>query len=501
MRFVAVLFATLSCSGSALAFTVSDASVTVSGGSLKVIGGPGAESVIIDQIGLTDPHEFRVTPGPSTTINGSASAQTFNGVKRDVVIEAGGSPSDGYHLLNAVLPRDVVVRGGPSGSLAFSMVSCTVKRDVRVDANGQPVNANLNETIVHGDFRVRGSDAVGGDIAGLYSQSIVDGDVLFDPRDGSDGLVISYSQVHGRCTMRGSSGEDGATIDSSIVDGPVRFADHDGNATPAIVNSTIGALTMEGANGFEDFLVTQSIVRGPARFKFGVGTIELSLLGMQFEKSVRITGGAAGDNINFGSGTTFLDDVSVALGAGDDQFAATGFSCARDLRIDTAGDDDVIGLSQGHVGGDLGIALGTATAGQKNSVALDMVRVSGDLRVEGGPAVDQLGFTHAIVLGELRASLGGRADLFGVDASEFAALHLELGTGDDALTFESADHVDRDAFVDAGSGNNTISWVDGAIGRDLRVRAGGGNDSLSLMSTQIAGQRHIDLGGGANSGP
>ena len=52
-----------------------DVSVSVSGGSLRVVGSSDSDVVTIDQTGLAETHEFRVAPGASTTINGSAAAR------------------------------------------------------------------------------------------------------------------------------------------------------------------------------------------------------------------------------------------------------------------------------------------------------------------------------------------------------------------------------------------------------------------------------------------
>ncbi len=427
-----------------------DVGIVVKHGDLRVTGSDGDDVLTIDQFG---PSSFRVQPGAGTTVNGVASAETFDGVDRDVKITL-GEGANTLTIQNATLPRDLSVRVG-GGVDKVTLSSVTVERHVRLALGAGNNEPTLTDTLVKGRLSIAAGDDV--DLVKLMNSQVIglvnarlgttlvnavyfDACILqssFSMRTGSANDVINIynSTLTGNCTLRLGNGANVAHLSSSEYFGEVRE------------------------------------VCGPENPGYNTMTI---LNGATFHRDARFDFGGTGTTIN-----------------------ATQAQFVRDWIVTASEDGGVEGMLFGPVtvGRDLRFSLG----GGDNVVWADSAVVGRDLELRGLDGNDRFTLANCSAGRACRVSLGSGANTmkFEKTAIDFSARSLRVASAGDADTI-MVDHanVERDVDLLLGAGDNvaTLSWL--SVGDDLFVRTGDGDDTVTLATSQVAGKIKILHGAG-----
>ncbi len=498
---VATVLLVASLSAARLALAASDVSVSVAGGTLRVLGSASTDHITIDQLGIADPHEFRVTPGVGTTVNGSASAAQFGGVKKDIRIAAGGGVGDQFTVADARVPRDlrVTTTGPDTDSMNCTTARCTILHDLRVDASGASILLEMRRARIRDDLRVRGS---GGIDQVLFDGIVaVGGDVRVDLRGGEDLFSMRSTHIEGRLDINGGVARDTNIVSDSIVEGPIRLVAADDDTSLSIDASTVASVSMKSGDGADALGIEDSLVLGEASASLGAGLNRIATSDTTFARAARFRSGAGPDDFELGTNTAFERAASFALGDGANTCVANEASFASGARIRVGDDADIVTVIDSACRGLLQCSVGGAPVGMLNSAQFQRSRIDGDLRVTGGAGVDEFVTLSSRIAREVRYALGAGANTGQVIDTRARGIRIEAGSGLDQLLVASDDVVARDVRVEAGGGANQIG-IGGTIHGDLRVDAGSGNDALTFdADLLVVGTTKVDLGAGTNSGP
>lgn len=477
----------------------SDVTVSVAGGSLHLTGSSSSEIITIDQVGLADPHEYRVTPGVGTTVNGFVNAQTFTAVKKDLVIDAGGG-SDNYFVIDARIARDVRFAAPASGNETLTLHRVKVGRDVRTESDGAVSALILASVIVGRDLRVRGGDAT--DTITTTELLDVGGDVRFDPRGGDDGMALTGASVHGGVTMSGDSGTDSLAVDDSSIGGPTRFIDTAGQSFLSILRSTVGAVTFRSGSDQDAASLAEVRVRGECSLDLGDADCAASLGNCVFERKVRVRFGTGAVAFNIDTATTIERGLDVSFGNGANLFKLDSVAIAGGFVVRGGTGGNEVDLMTTSISGTTRCSLGDAAVGKVNVLNVIESRFTKLVKYTGGNGSDRFLVGFSTLDGGARADLGDGTNEAAVTISACRDLRIDGGAQDDVILVSHDLTLSRGCRIDAGDGPNTITIGDVLVHQDLTVRAGSGDDMLVVSPELIVGgKKKFDLGGGTNTGP
>ncbi len=475
-----------------------DVSITVSGGSLRVTGSSGSDSVTIDQEVVSGPHEFRVLPGASTTVNGSASEQTFPGVKKDVVITSGGG-ADSWFLNVAKVPRDLRLEATVNGSASLSCVDAEIVRDLRIDADGATASPIVIATEIGRNVVFRGGD--GPDEMSFDTSVAVGGDIRCDPGGGNDTFQIIQADVRGRITLTQSPGGDALLISDSQVGGAVRAVDLDGGTIVTIRRSTIPSLAVKTGSGMDRVDFDSALVLGSASASLGAGANEFEFSSSTIDGKARFRGGPDNDQVVIDTNTEFVRGMRFALGDGAASINASNWSSGGNARVTCGAAADSIIVALASIAGSLRFDLGDSSGGA-NQLTLNTCRITKSLSCFGKDGDDVCVAAFTAIGGDLRFALGNGENQGVTTATLCRDLRIAAGAQDDVISIGNDSKVAGDARIDAGNGANTMAVHDATVRGNLSVKAGTGNDFLSIAGAAvIVGKTKVDLGSGTNTGP
>ncbi len=480
-----------------------DVTVSVSGGSLQVVASATTDDVTIDQAGVANAKQFRVTPNAGTTVNGSAAPSLFDGVTKDVRY----SYPSGIHTAlvdRARIARDLRVIGGDSGMGTLFTTATRVDGDVRGSTAGGRVLLRIGTTVVKGDCRIDGGAA--GDDLTVGENSAIFGDVELDGRnDGGSGDIILVNRCHvrGRVEMKGGIGSDSLAVNEAAVDRDVVMKDDSGDDSCEFIKADVaGDVNCKLGVGNDRLLFSRSQVHGKVTFKAGAGDNTLSVEETALDGAVRMSAPFSSETVDVTDGSLIRGDLTVRCPGGDLTVVVDESAIVGDFRVDHAGDGGLVsaGITESSLLGDVALLLQSAHGTGVVIAGFDTVNVGRDISLRAGDGGDMFGIEAVECGGNCDLRIGGGNQQLECAGLRARQLSITSGDGDDALAVSNDTVIRGDVRIRAGAGGNAIVLQDTTVGDDLFVRTGAGNDTFSQTSTAIGDDRDVDLGGGTNVG-
>lgn len=482
-----------------------DMTATLKSGVLTIKDSSADDSFTIDQAALMTTN-FRLTPDPGTTINGSGAAQVFSGVTKDVKLVF-GSGSDGVELDDLTIERDLVVMAGNGIQVAVVISNgLDVGRDLRVDSKTPQFSLSSAGTgnIVRRDLKcvVRGTTSN----TFVFTPLHVLRNTVIKGSNGPDVIVIGANvQWVGKATFDSGAGND-TYVDSNttVIGGDFKMTGKAGTKTCVATGKYGGNLTTDLGNGDGNTVVcTAPNVGGSLRAKYGSGTNNvLTISGTHVTDDIECMSKGIADTVtiaNTGTG----GDVRIKLGDGTNVVTVTGGSVIGG-DIVMAGGDDVDGfqVDASSTFGDIKANFAAAPAGFTDFYDMLLGSVGGDVSVTAGAGSFSGAIEDVTVIGGVKLKLGTGDNSYTLDGGVFGSVSVATGAGNDTFVLTGGTiKVVADVTLLLGSGNNSMPISHTTVGRDLIVKTGNGGDTISIATTTIIGAQDIDLGGGMNSGP
>ncbi len=492
--FVCPLTSLILCAGVAHA---ADVSVKVQRGTLVVTGTNAADAFAIDQDGLVDPREFRVSPEAGITINGEATPQTFGGVRAGVRVVAGGG-GDSISLTAMKVNGDVRVECGGSGTCALSIYEFESGGDCRVESDGAMLDLDVGDCRIGGALVVVGSALE--DSAELGPNLIVKRATDLRLGAGDDDASVYQCELLGGLRVRGDAGEDDVNVTSSQLARGLRIEDSAGPTSVGVYLTIVRGATRVDLGDDDDALVlTFADLAGDVVLRPGDGTNTFEMSYGTVSGDFDLAGGNGIDTTQLYPNVTCDGDVLIRGGEGTNT-AVLGESSFNGAVAFTGGDGvDTLNLVTAAVRGATRVRLGGAPAMSANFVQLSTTSFGGNIVVRGGDGLDALTMTSANARAKLLVATGAGIGTAVVAESRVRHVEFRGGPDDDVFGLQPGTTVIGDARFNAGDGKNSLSVIDATVGDDLEVKAGNGDDTLTLNAI-IGGAKNVDLGGGANVG-
>ncbi|MBK6940320.1 MAG: hypothetical protein IPH13_08965 [Planctomycetes bacterium] len=482
-----------------------DMTATLKSGVLTIKDSSADDSFTIDQAALMTTN-FRLTPDPGTTINGSGAAQVFSGVSKDVKL-AFTSGTDAVELDDVTVARDLVVTGGKGTQVSVVIANgLDVGRDLRVDSK-TPVfslsstgTGNLVRRDVKCDLRGTTANTLVFTPLHVLRNTIVKGS------KATDVMVVGANvQLVGNLTFDVGAGND-TFVDTNtiVVGGNFKMTGKAGTKTCVATGKYGGNLTTDLGNGDGNVLVcTAPNVGGSLRAKFGTGTNNvLTVSGTDVTDGIECTSKGNQDTVtiaNTGTGS----DVRIKLADGTNVVTVTGSSViGGDIRMTGGNGVDNFGVNASSTFGDIKANFASAPTGFTDAYNMLLGSVGGDVSVTAGAGSFGGAIEDVTVVGGVKLHLGSGDNAYTLDGGVFGSVDVTTGAGNDTFTLTGGTiEVVADVRLLLGSGNNSMPIAHTTVGRDLIVKTGNGGDTISIATTTIIGTQSIDLGGGMNSGP
>ncbi len=473
-----------------------DSTVTVTNGALVIAGSSSADDLTIDQDGLTNPKQFRITPTGGSTVNGSASAQLFNGVSQDVKCSLGDG-LDKLAIVRAVLPRDLRITGGAAGNLALTVSFATVKRDCRVTTANQRIGAVIERTILRRDVRFAGGSD--GDQFIVGEGSIVARNLRINAGGSSDFIQVDHSLVRGDFVVDGGDGDDIMSVAISTVEGDVRVTDDDGTDDFDLFDATVqGSARARLGSGNDSASVQCGTVGKGVDLDLGSGNNTLFTLGARLENRLKVRAGAGNDEMSIYVSTSIQGSASFRMGDGVNVLDGQNAEFARGLNVKFGAGADTFTADRITVVGPTKVDLGRVEDPESDAVSFLRSAFGQDLFVSGNSGVQDVILTDLFIDRRLGVKLGDGGKSIAVVTSRTETADLRTGSATDVITLSDNTIVSHDLVIRSGDGDNLMTLFKATVGGDLLLKAGSGNDTLTLNTFILAGKRKVDLGSGAN---
>ncbi len=418
MKPTSTSLALILCLGFAVAAHAGDVVVTTSGGALGVKGSVEADVLQIDQL-ATPPGAVRVTPGPGTTINGSALPQVFANAAGGLKVGLGAG--DDELTLNAlVVPGKVALDLG-DGADTLTSAGLTLEGDLTLKGGKGPDAVSFEATSAGGKMKCtlgEGTDAVA-----LCDAQVAKG-IAVDLGAGGPGM--STKSCGGAFPATGAAFEGNSLAASGIIVGAGGITVKGGAGNDSFASSLMsiqGDVKISLANGRGGFSMCESVVTGSVNAKLGkpgVGdttawcrkggvydvTVTAQTLFVVAELGV---GGdfkvksSTGNDAGAAYLSVFGGTVKLDYGAGlNNAFLQAGLF-GEDLIIKTGKGSDVVRVLGSQVAGDNVITLGDGT----NDLVVGGTGIGGDLSVKAGAGDDTIDVSTAIVTGTTTVNADG----------------------------------------------------------------------------------------------
>jgi Ca2+-binding RTX toxin-like protein len=372
-----------------------------------------------------------------------------------------------------------------------------------------------------GDGRNEQINAGGGDdiVAAGAGDDLIYGSWGNDALAGDDGNDLIYGGS-GNDTLSGGNGNDQFRVTGSKGSGFEGYDQYDGGAgTDRIVayggNVDIGVTAFAPANGIE--IVDASAATGAVRLLGDWNDNVLDFSGTTFIGNVSIDAGGGQDTVIGSAGNDTIEggswgDQSLSGGAGNDRIHGGG---GNDVLFGGSGDDTftVTGTKakgfEGYdrydggsgqdriVGYGASVDIGMGTFGPANGIdTIDLSAVSGLARIVGDWNDNVLDFSATTFVGTVTIDGGGGRDtIIGsagndiIDGGSWGEQSLSGGGGNDVLHGGTGNDVlsggdGNDVFQVSGSkagGFEGYDSYDGGAGQD-RIVASGGNVDIGMTA-------------------
>lgn len=186
-----------------------DVSALIVDGSLRMRGDAAANSVVLDQIGLTG-HQVRITGAGGTQINGQAAPVVLSGVLRRLFIRMGGG-ADSVTLNNMSLPGNLAVVQTGDNSVALSVNSVKVARSLYIKNSSRLRTRTLIANSAIGNMFMMQTGS-GGQSISLQSVSVRRETSIVTGK-GTDTVAVDDSTFRGAVRMDTGAGTDLVQVD------------------------------------------------------------------------------------------------------------------------------------------------------------------------------------------------------------------------------------------------------------------------------------------------
>jgi hypothetical protein len=426
-------------------FPPSNVTVTLDSatGTLIVLGDAFHNSVVIDQAALKG-LRFRVSPGDgSTSINGQAGPQLFDGVRG----------------LNVALN---------DGDNSLAIQGATVRGDVRYDGGVGTSTLNIQSVRVGGGLAASGEGSASIVMTGVS----VGAAFLVTGTDGTDTVDLLNVTVAGAANLGTGLGDDTILIDGSLFRGTLTCDTGQDSDSLTIRNGTRvnGDLTIVNTG---DLTATLSDSRAGKSVSFvdtGAGADTISLLNMTLSKTLAFQIGAGDATVEI-DGSRVSGATTYGYGGGGNTLAVRDASRLGSLVVSGMGSFDATlidtRIDQAALFADLG--------GANDSISL--------LNVQARKAVSFL--------------TGDGDDAVTIDGSRISgAVTYDHGLGADTLTVQNGARFDGNLTV-IGGGSLAASLTDTRVGRALSiVDSDADGDTLDLLNVTVGGTANLVTGSG-----
>ncbi len=482
-------------SGSVLAGDVTGA---VAGGTLTLTAGATDESITIDQVGVANAKEFRVSPGAGTTVNGGATPVIFQNVKKDIVVDLGdGMNSVAVDTIKT--PRDLIVKAGAGGSTSAAIAKSTIGDDLTVTTLGAATTCSASTTSVKGDVKFTGGPAI--DVLSLLIPTRVGGDVIFRGNAGADQLNLRSCFVKGKIDTDGGLDDDTVSIQTSTCNGALNLADPSGTNNYSIVLSDIGgAMKATLGSGTDNLFPNESLFEGPVNVDLGAGTNAFNMFLTHVLGSVKVKGGSGADHFQTGDTCFIGGNASIALGDGMNSLSMEDSVVAGAVKVTGGSGDDSFTFEEGEVEKDVRVNGTPAAAATQDTLNVDTMAIRGSLRFSSQSEGDAI-VVRSVIKKNVDVKFFGSMNSITLDRSRVRQLRVSGQGGVDDVIVENESNIIDDTDLDLGDGNNVVMLLDSVFGDDLKVRTGAGNDTLTFTNAVFGGSQDIDTGSGTDVGP
>jgi hypothetical protein len=434
-----LLGAVLALLCSPISVHANDVLVSVSGGKMTVKGDDDANVIQIDQAGM----DVRVTPGGTTTVNGSALPQLFPAAAAGLKVALAGGADELTLTMLTITGKVTIAMGAGADTLTITSVNLgPTKLDLGADDN----TVTSVGLIVAGDLVVKGGK--GSDSLGF--QQTLAGKMKFGLGDGTDSLALCEAHVSDGIAVDLGPGVTGTSMKSCGGTFPATAAAAEGNSLAASgIVIDAGGLSVKGGTGNDGFASSLMSIQGDVKISLGNGRGGFSMCEVGITGSVKAKLGKPGPG----------DTTSWCRKANAYDVTVT----AQTLFV----------IAEVNVGGDFIV---------KSSTGND----AGAALMCGFGGVVKLDFGNGLNVANLQT------DLFTED------LIIKTGKQDDDIRVAGS-QVGRSSTITLGDGTNKLEVSGTAIGGDLSVKAGAGDDTIDVSTAIVSGTKSVDADGGMNA--
>jgi methionine-rich copper-binding protein CopC len=252
---------------------------SVAHGNLQIRGNSAANTIVLDQVGLTA-NQVRVTAADGTTINDQAGPVILSGITHSALIQM-TKGANSVTLNNLSLPGDVSIIGnGGNETLTLNNVQIAANLTIQSDSN-LAMTSTLTDITVGKNLLITRRSSAGQNFA--LQSVVVQRDTKIVGGSGTDLLTIDDSTFHGAAWIITGNANDVVEFDANgaplgpptLFDGPVSIWLGAGNDTlqlgvdgesgnQAIFASTVRIYGEKGSDTLLDF--DASSYTGKSRF-------------------------------------------------------------------------------------------------------------------------------------------------------------------------------------------------------------------------------------------
>lgn len=401
--------------------------VTVTGGTLNIIGGDEGDSVTVDAAGL-GANQVRVTGVAGTTVNGGASA-ILDGWSGSLKAKMGGGDDD-VELGHLNVAGDVSVDGGTG----FNQL-------------------HVDTVTVGGKFTVKNGTGV--DWV-LISDLTVTKDIIISNGAGNSVVLIEDSSALSLKITNGAGYDNPVIIGFETVKG-ISISNGTGGCGVRVQDFTCG-MGVSIKNGTSPLMENTTFVVD--------GVINDSLV------VANGTGDAAVvvDNVHVGMGPK-LGDVKISAGVGQHAVVLTSVDANRNMIISVA--DGRTDATFDGVSVDKNLTF-KSKGGLDTGEIVD-TSVFGKTVFDTGNGIDMFSFDYCNFIHDFTFKAGAGNDVLELETEEFGSnpqtnfggkVKIDMGTDDDTLNIglsgvaDSMANFDDMVFLIGGKGTDTLDWMD-----------------------------------------
>ena len=445
-----------------------DVTVTVDGGTVRILGDGVANQIQVDQV---TPDLVRVTGLDGTTVNGQVAA-VVPLANRELRIDMKGGDdlleTDDFNGQPLIVQRLKIEMGDGEDSVEID--------DLQV----------LGDNAV--EIKLARNEASEKDILSI-DNAFFQGNVSVTTGGGDDFVSIDTVEFRKDLTIQAGSGSDDVSVDDSDVTRDLQIYTSAGDDVVEVFDTDVlrdlkihtekGHDTVHAGRSFDYLAVSRNVDieggDGNDTITVAAPTSDIVIGG-----NLTVRGGSGDDDLAVGGGNgpvTVVGSIGVSGEAGNETVLLEGVSASgvsvefqdglSDLRANAVG---VTGKATFKVGS--GVHLVNMHGVKASEVLLEYLK---------GKTTANM---TAVTAGALTIKTGDQADLVDLRHSAVRSFFAELGKGADVLTAYQVSSNKTE--IDAGAGDDTINLANylvfsgNGLNGDLTIRGRKGNDRMTL---------------------